>query len=97
MNQSKITVRLDEAGRTATLEIRRSLGTTDVPTVIRALRRIGVYAKGTMEFFTPRHHVVCSQLVSFDGTPLDSTKVMQVLSATREYERLSMRPNRWAA
>lgn len=80
MNNSKITVRLDHEGREASLEILKTEGVTSPFQITQALRRIGIRSLGTTEFLTPRHHVVRSKLANVDGSPLDTNRVMEVLS-----------------
>lgn len=97
MNQAKISVRLNNEGREATLEILRSAGATSVMTITSALRRIGIRALGTVEIMTPRHQVVRSKLVSIDGTALDTARVMQVLSVASAPSSTSTYSTSWAA
>lgn len=97
MNNSKITVRLNDEGREASLEILKSEGTTSPFHVTQALRKIGIRSLGTTEFLTPRHHVVRSKLSNVDGTPLDTSRVMQVLSIVSAPKSAPQLAPSWAA
>jgi hypothetical protein len=97
MNDSKVTVRLHDEGREATLEILRSAGVTSPFYVTQALRKIGIRAIGTTEFITPRHHIVRSKLSNVDGTTLDTNRVMQVLSLVSGPRHVTSASRNWAA